>query len=211
MRPVDEEKYVSRGEDFAHMPRYSGAPVAALITITIALLFLPMAVDAGKLSIGTTAPDFTLPDTKGKEVTLSEALKNGPVLLDFWALWCKPCLKALPSTNAIAKEFADRGLTVFAINTDSPRSSSKVRPYVKSKGYTFRVLMDPNRTMQRVFRFTQIPQVYLINSDGSIAYSQIGYSHALEKRLYDEVSRLFGPDDSAGEDAVPASESNGEE
>ena len=188
------------------MPRNTGRATAAFLTITAALLLLPPAADAGKLAIGTTAPDFTLPDAKGKEVTLSEALKNGPVLLDFWALWCKPCLKALPSTNAIAKEFADKGLTVLTINTDAPRSSSKVRPYVKSKRYEFKVLMDPNLTMQRTFRFTSIPQMYLINSDGSIAYSQIGYSHALEKRLHAEVARLFeSGDDDAGNG--PAAES----
>ncbi len=150
---------------------------------------------SGKLKIGTEAPDFTLPDMKGKDVTLSEMLENGPVLLDFWALWCKPCLKALPSTNALVEEFGDQGLTVLTINTDSPKSASKVRPYVKSKKYDFEVLMDPNRSLQRIFRFNQIPQVYLIDSDGSIAYSQLGYSHALEKRLHSEVARLFDDGD----------------
>ena len=165
--------------------------------LAISLLFTAGVQGAhagGKLQIGTEAPDFTLSDMKGNDVTLSEALENGPVLLDFWALWCKPCLRALPSTNALAEEFGDRGLTVLTVNTDSPRSASKVRPYVKSKKFSFEVLMDPNRSLQRLFRFNQIPQVYLIDSDGSIAYSQLGYSHALEKRLHSEVARLFEGD-----------------
>lgn len=152
----------------------------------------------GQLKLGTDAPDFTLPDMTGKEIALSDVLENGPVLIDFWALWCKPCLSALPSTNDLAEEYRERGLTVLTVNTDSPRSSSKVRPYVKSKKYTFEVLMDPNRSLQRLFRFNQIPQLYLVDRDGSIAYSQLGYSHALEKRLQREVARLFGEEGAEG-------------
>lgn len=141
--------------------------------------------------IGRDAPDFTLVNLAGEEVTLYETLENGPVLLDFWALWCKPCLRALPGTNKLHAEFKDLGFTVLTINTDSPRSTAKVKPYVKSKGYKFEVLMDPNRSLQRLYRFSQIPKVYLISQDRKIAYAQLGYSTELEKRLHDQVAKLM--------------------
>ncbi len=172
------------------MNRPASMIVVALAGL-IALVAAPSEILAGRLAIGGDAPDFTLKNLAGEKVTLSEALENGPVLLDFWALWCKPCLKALPSTSALHDEFSEKGLTVLAINTDSPRSAAKVKPYIKTKHYSMEVLLDPNQKLQRLYRFNSIPQVYLIAQDGSIAYSQLGYSPALEERLESEVVKLF--------------------
>ncbi len=169
-------------------------------TLTLALLIMAASAIAPGMAfaqpqvaaeIGRDAPDFTLVNLAGEEVSLYEALESGPVLLDFWALWCKPCLRALPGTNKLHTEFKDRGFTVLTINTDSPRSTAKVKPYVKSKGYEFEVLMDPNRSLQRLYRFSQIPKVYLIGQDRKIAYAQLGYSTELEQRLHGEVAKLM--------------------
>jgi peroxiredoxin len=148
-------------------------------------------VNAKGLEIGNAAPEFTLLDLDGKSVSLSEKLKTGPVLLDFWALWCKPCLKSLPATEQIKKDYAGRGLTVIAVNTDSPRTSAKVKPYVKSSGFTFDVLMDPNNTLQRLYRFYRIPQLFLISQDGKIAYSHLGYVPGAEKEVVAAIEKLY--------------------
>jgi peroxiredoxin len=150
------------------------------------------AQSGGSLALGTVAPDFSLTDIDGKTVKLSDALKKGPVLLDFWALWCKPCLRSLPSTEALHKEFGPKGLTVLAVNTDSPRSTAKVKPYVKTNQFSFAVPLDPNNTLQRLYHFSRIPQVFLIAKDGTIAYSQLGFTPANEQRLHQEVAKLFG-------------------
>lgn len=147
--------------------------------------------EAKVLEVGNAAPEFSLQDIDGETVKLSDRLNDGPVLLDFWALWCKPCLKSLPGTDKLLEEYGDRGLSVLTINTDSPRSNSKVKSYVKSKGYSFEVLLDPNNTLQRLYRFYRIPQVFLISKSGEIAYSQLGYTPANEERLAHEVAKLF--------------------
>jgi len=144
------------------------------------------------LEIGSPAPDFTLPDLDGKMVSLSERLKSGPVLLDFWALWCKPCLKSLPATEKIKTDYAARGLSVLAINTDSPRSAPNVKPYVKTNRFTFDVLLDPNSTLQRSYRFYRIPQLFLIAQDGTIAYSHLGYVPGGEKDVIAAIDKLLG-------------------
>ncbi len=147
--------------------------------------------ESKSLDIGTAAPDFTLPDLDGKMVTLAERLKTGPVLLDFWALWCKPCLKSLPVTEQIKKDYEARGLTVLTINTDSPRSSANVKPYVKTNRFTFDVLLDPNNTLQRLYRFYRIPQLFLIAQDGTIAHSHLGYVPGSEKDVIAAIDKLL--------------------
>lgn len=143
------------------------------------------------LDIGNAAPEFTLVDLDGKNVSLSEKLKTGPVLLDFWALWCKPCLKSLPVTEQIKKDYAARGLSVIAVNTDSPRTNAKVKPYVKSNGFTFDVLLDPNNSLQRLYRFYRIPQLFLVSQDGKIAYSHLGYVPGAEKEVIAAIDKLL--------------------
>ncbi|MFN0151704.1 MAG: redoxin domain-containing protein [bacterium] len=157
--------------------------------------------ESKSLEIGTAAPDFTLPDLDGKMVTLAERLKTGPVLLDFWALWCKPCLKSLPATEQIKKDYAARGVSVLAINTDSPRSSANVKPYVKTNRFTFDVLLDPNNTLQRLYRFYRIPQLFLIAQDGTIAYSHLGFVPGSEKEVIAAIDKLL-----AAAPAAPAGE-----
>jgi peroxiredoxin len=154
------------------------------------------------LEIGNAAPEFTLEDLDGKKVSLSEKLKTGPVLLDFWALWCKPCLKSLPATEQIKKDYAARGLSVIAVNTDSPRTSAKVKPYVKSNQFTFDVLMDPNNTLQRLYRFYRIPQLFLISQDGKIAYSHLGYVPGAEKEVVAAIDKLLASAGKAPDDAA---------
>jgi peroxiredoxin len=145
------------------------------------------------LRLGGRAPEFALTDIDGKRVTLSESLARGPVLLDFWALWCKPCLRSLPSTQAIHERFRERGLSVLAVNTDSPRSAAKVKSFVKSSGFTFGVPLDPNGTMQRLYRFYRIPQIFLIAPDGTVAFAKLGYSPGTEELLVAEIEKLIGP------------------
>ena len=143
------------------------------------------------LALGGTAPEFSLPDLDGKTVTLSERLARGPVRIDFWALWCKPCLQSLSGTDALREKYAARGLSVLAINTDSPRSAAKVKAYVKSSKLGFEVLTDPNGAMQRLYRFYRIPQTFLIAADGTIAFSQLGYSPGSEDRVANEIEKVL--------------------
>jgi peroxiredoxin len=173
------------------------------------LLFMSggAAAQGSGVFVGNAAPDFTLQNLDGKPMSLAKALEKGPVILDFWALWCKPCLQALPGTDELARRFADRGLTVFAINTDSPRSIAKVRSYAKSMGFSFEVLLDPNSDMLRLYRFSRIPQLFLIAPDGKIAFSKLGYSPGQEKLLAHEIEKVLPAEPEAeGSDAAKEAE-----
>ena len=77
------------------------------MVVTGLSVFLVVAGTSFPVSAGP-APDFTLPNIEGKDVTLSKALAEGPVIIDFWATWCKPCIKAFPSLQGMYDKYRER-------------------------------------------------------------------------------------------------------
>jgi thiol-disulfide isomerase/thioredoxin len=127
----------------------------------------------------------------GSEMTLEEIHHTGPVLIDFWALWCAPCLKAMRHLNDLQEKYRDQGLTVLGINLDTERSRSKVRSYIRSKGYGFTVALDPSQESYRRLNGTAMPFTLLVNSTGKIVYRHSGYMPGDEKILESEIQSII--------------------
>ena len=141
------------------------------------------------------AVDFTARDIGGKKVQLKKLLGKGPVLLDFWALWCVPCLKEMPQLNKIARKYKDQGLTILAINEDSPSDHSKVKPYVKQKRFDFVVVLDEDRDLWDQFTVHALPTAILIDQGGAILYIHTGYRSGDEKQIIKRLDTLFSAAD----------------
>lgn len=137
------------------------------------------------------APDFTLPDVNGGKFKLQEALKSGPVLVNFWATWCKPCLQELPMLDRIHQVYSPRGLQVVAVSVDNPRSASKVKPFTKGSGFKFTVLMDIDSEVRKTFGGNSMPFSALIAPSGEIVYQHLGYVPGDEKQLEEAVVKLL--------------------
>lgn len=154
----------------------------------------------------TKAPDFRVADLAGEKVSLKDVLGKGPVVVDFWATWCKPCLKELPYVDRIREKYADRGVQVLAVTIDSPKSQSQVRKYIDTHRYGFTVLLDPE---QEVFRKLQgkgsIPYVVVLDAEGFIRYQHTGYRPGDENELERVVAELVG-EAPGGTDADAAAE-----
>lgn len=136
-----------------------------------------------------TAPNFELENLEGDVSELYEYVGKGPVLLSFWATWCKPCVEELKAYNRIYKEYKEQGFTLIAISVDSERSISKVKPYISSMGYDFTVLLDPNSDVARLYYARQVPFTVMIDIDGNILYSHIGYSRGDEIKVEEIVKK----------------------
>ena len=141
--------------------------------------------------MGKEAPAFTLKTADGHETSLAEALKKGPVLVDFWATWCQPCKQALVPLSKIYDTYKDQGFTLLAISVDNTRSVSKIRPYIRSKGYDFPVLLDTDSEVLRQYGGTNIPHSVLIAPDGTIHKIWIGYQPGEEREVEKEVKALL--------------------
>src|SRR5262249_58494104 len=88
------------------------------------------------------APDFTLSTLSGASLSGAD-LRGKVVLLNFWATWCVPCRKEMPSIEALYQRYKDRGLEVVAISLDKG-STTVVEAFVKEVGVTYRVALDPS-------------------------------------------------------------------
>jgi thiol-disulfide isomerase/thioredoxin len=133
------------------------------------------------------AHDFRLRTADGKTFVLSEALENGPVLLDFWATWCAPCKVAMPRWAALAERYAEHGVQLVTVSQDDPRSQPKILPYMRSQGFEFPALLDGEKQVGRKYRVSNVPTTFLIGTDGTIVTHHVGYregdEHAVEAIL----------------------------
>lgn len=135
-------------------------------------------------------PDFTLENSAGEEVNLYSVINDSTVVLvDFWATWCGPCCKELPHLDALYKKYPN--LEVLAISTDGRRTTQKAKDYIKEKGYSFTVLHDPKREVQKLLKVKTIPVTFLVSTDKEIFYQHKGYKDGDEVELEHKLIELL--------------------
>lgn len=137
---------------------------------------------------------------QNKKVTLKDYLEKGPVLLDFWATWCKPCLKAFPKLNVLHEKYKERGLTILGINEDGPRSRAKIKPFVNSLGIKFEILIDPNNEIMQRLNLQSLPTSMLISPDGNIVSTFVGARASDYKDLEADMLELLQADSKDNEE-----------
>jgi peroxiredoxin len=171
---------------------------ALLVPLFVALLGVASALAADR------APAFTLRDINGKQVSLSD-FSGQVVLISFWATWCTPCQAEMPHLQRFYETYRDKGFTVLSINTDDARSSSQVKPLVKSKGLTFPVLLDKETAVVALYNPAKtLPYGVLVGKDGGIEQVFQGYTPGEEVRVEEAVRKALGIEQPAGPAATPA-------
>ncbi len=154
-------------------------------------ILLVLALSAMTVQAGSIA-DFELKDVNGRTTKFSQVRGARLTLVDFWATWCKPCLKAIPKLSAIARDYESRGVKVVSINTDSPRNSNKVKPFVRMYKISYPVLLDPNGIVTSRLNVTAYPTLFIINDRNEILYTHIGFRPGDGEHLKKKLDELLG-------------------
>jgi peroxiredoxin len=117
------------------------------------------------------APNFTLKDTKGKTWNLAD-LKGQVVFINFWATWCPPCRKEMPSMQRVYSTLpADKFKMLAILSNDDPAIADS---FTAKGGFTFPILVDPEKKTAQTYGITGVPETFIIDKQGIIREKYIG-------------------------------------
>jgi len=154
----------------------------------IAILLILLLLSA--LAFADAMPDFRLPDMNDKNVSLEDLLGKGPVLIDFWADYCKPCKDAMPYLNALAEKYDS--LTVVMVSIDAPKNLSKAKTYLKTKDYKFLALFDSEKSLAKKLGVGTPPHTFIMDKTGEVVYSHLGFTPGAEHEYEHHIRQLLG-------------------
>ena len=141
---------------------------------------------------GGKIPDLKIKLLDGKKTSIHTLLEDGPLLIDFWATWCKPCKKVMKHLNKYHNKYEKNGFKVLMVNQDTPRSMGKVKSYIRSQKYSFNVGLDPNQKIAKKLNGLIMPTLILIDTDGTILWRHQGYMPGEEAEIESEIQSAIG-------------------
>ena len=140
--------------------------------------------------LGQKAPEATVFTADGEAQTLAGRGDGAKVhLIEFWATWCGPCRYSMPMVRDLAEEFKDRGLMVSAVNEGE--SPQVVLEYLKGKSLESGLVLDPDGSAGMAFQVATIPLILLVNDEGIIQASYVGYSNSLYREIHADIETLL--------------------
>lgn len=140
------------------------------------------------LSVGSPAPEFTLKDAAGKDVSLAD-LKGRIVLLDFWGTWCGPCKMAMPSIQKLHAKYKNRGVAVIGISCREKPGADPAKTMTEL-GCDYGLLLN-GETIAKQWQVPGYPTLYLIDREGRIAHAELGFDEDLEAKLREAIEGLM--------------------
>ena len=156
------------------------------LTLALFLITLLTACNGGRPPrIGETAPDFTLTDA-GRTVTLSQ-FRGKPVLLNFWASWCGPCVAEMPALVELQKQLGDKA-TILAVSVDS--DANAYQQFVRDHHVDILTIRDPRQTANTLYGTFKFPETYVIDRNGKIVRKFIGPADWTSPDIVDYVNKL---------------------
>lgn len=143
------------------------------------------------LSAFAGLPSVSLKNLDGKTVDTATLSNDGkPMVISFFALWCKPCQRELKAIAEVYDEWQEEtGVKLIAVSIDEAQNEQKVKPLVESKGWEYEVLLDPNGEFKRQLGVNDIPHVFVVDGQGNIVWNHQGYVDGGEEDILEAVKK----------------------
>jgi peroxiredoxin len=137
------------------------------------------------LEAGVSAPEIKLPLVDGREFSLNQARKRGPVVIAFFKVNCPVCQFAFPYLERIYRAYGESGKFTFA--GVSQNSAKDTQDFNRQFGVTFPTLLDDTHkyAASNAYGLTNVPTIFLVNPEGEVEFSSVGWS----KRDIEELNR----------------------
>ena len=121
--------------------------------------------------VGNLAPDFQLDNLEGESVSLSD-FRGKPVMLNFWATWCHPCVSEMPDIQSVYEEQSAEGLVILLVNMGG--TSPQVKEFLQNHNLSLPVLLDTTQAIAQKYNIRWIPTTFFIDKDGIIQAVKFG-------------------------------------
>lgn len=155
-------------------------------------IFVALVVALVAVGAWAQLPAVKLKTIDGKTLS-TDTLSNGgrPMIIDFFATWCKPCNRELTAIAEVYDDWVEEtGVRLIAVSIDQAQNINKVKPLVDNHGWPYEVLLDPNSDLKRALGIQMIPYTLILDGQGKIVYKHNGYTEGAEEELIEKVRSL---------------------
>lgn len=138
--------------------------------------------------VGKEAPDFALKGIDGRNLRLSE-FRGQVVLVNFWARWAGDTRQLMPALDRINTTYQRAGLVVLGISVDEDLRRS--REFADAMAVSYPILFDAGSTIGRDYQLQKMPMTILVDRNGVIRYSSVGFKRGDERIYLDQIRELL--------------------
>ncbi|MCK5857664.1 MAG: TlpA family protein disulfide reductase [Bacteroidales bacterium] len=145
-------------------------------------------------------PKVDVKTMDGRVVSTSTFENDGkPIIISFWATWCKPCIHELTTIADVYEDWQDEtGVKLIAISVDNSRTSGGVRPLVNGKDWDYEVYLDENKDFQRAMGVNLVPHTFILNGKGEIVWEHTAFTEGSELEMIAILRKLANGEDVSG-------------
>lgn len=147
---------------------------------------------AGMAQNATLPQNITIKALDGTSVQTSVIQNDGkPIILSFWATWCKPCNRELNTIREVYEEWQEEtGVKLVAVSIDDARSASRVKPHVDGNGWEYEVYIDQNQDLKRAMNVVNVPHTFVLNGKGEVVWQHTSFVEGSEDELLEVVKKV---------------------
>jgi peroxiredoxin len=156
------------------------------------ILLLGISLFAQEDIAGRKLPSVNIKTLNGELFNTDSIGNQGkPIVISFFALWCKPCLKELTAISDVYEDWqAETGVKVVTVSIDDARSMPNVKPTVDGNGWDYEVYCDPNGDFKRAMGVNMIPHIFILNGNKEIVYQHTSYAEGGENELFEIIKKV---------------------